>query len=96
MFLILIVPLWVIVSFELLLFLVLQNPLSSGPWIGDTPRRAALADVSQDVSQDLFATPHSALAKRLPFQLLHNSSLVHNALITRKEKETLIRLTIIA
>lgn len=40
-----------------------------------------------NVSQDLFATPRSAIASRLPSQLLHNSSLVQNSLFTRERKK---------
>ncbi|XP_011610907.2 uncharacterized protein haspin [Takifugu rubripes] len=56
--------------------MVVQTPPSSCQWTLDTPRRATLAKVSQD----LFATPSRAsTAKRLPSQLLLNSPLVECA-----------------
>lgn len=64
----------------------MQNQSSLSPGMLYTPKRSAL----DDVSHDLFATPRSAIAKRLPFQLLHNSSLVQNSLVTRKNKHTLL------
>lgn len=79
-------PSSLLLLFLLLLFLVVQNPSSLSPGMLCTPKRSAPADVSHD----LFATPRSAIAKRLPFQLLHNSSLVQNRPLTRKNTHTLL------
>lgn len=62
---------------------MLQTLQNSGSSILETPRKAALANVSQD----LFATPRSLISKRLPSQLLHNITMVENKLPYSQEKK---------